>query len=141
MTDLRPLKKFINFVGPQNAATKSPIRHRDLVSAPGPVQSDFYRMGFGRQFPSTDFFVLWNLRFLPPFFFVWRLGAVGCASRAGRVAIGLERTMSPPTPRRKLGRLLKNHSKRWGASPLTFLMKFQGPRGHPDPQNRRFVIL
>ena len=35
------------------------------------------------------------------------LGAVGCASRAGRVAIGLERKVSPPTPRRKIGRLLK----------------------------------
>ena len=42
------------------------------------------------------------------------LGAVGCASRAGRVAIGLERKVSPPTPRRKIGRLL--NQMRGGAS-------------------------
>ncbi len=35
------------------------------------------------------------------------LGAVGSASRAGRIAIGLERKVSPPTPLRKIGRLLK----------------------------------
>ena len=42
------------------------------------------------------------------------LGAVGCASRAGRVAIGLERKVSPPTPRREIGRLL--NKLRGGAS-------------------------
>ncbi len=44
-------------------------------------------------------------------FFGLALGGVGCASRAGRVAIGLERKVSPPTPRRKIGRLL---NQMWG---------------------------
>ena len=47
-------------------------------------------------------------------FFGLALGGVGCASRAGRVAIGLERKVSPPTPRRKIGRLLNR--MRGGAS-------------------------
>ena len=77
-----------------------------MVSAAGPVISFVYRMGFGGQFQSTDLlfcgFGGCCLRF-----FGLVLGAVGCASRAGRVAIGLERKVSPPTPRRKIGRLLK----------------------------------
>ena len=64
-------------------------------------------MGFGGQFKSTEFCFLWIWRLFPPFLFGLALGAVGCASWAVRVAIGLERKVSPPTPRRKIGRLLK----------------------------------
>ncbi len=73
--------------------------------ARGPVIILFYRMGFGGQFRSTAFVLrIWRFCFR---FWVLALGAVGCASRAGRVAIGLERKVSPPTSRRKIGRLLK----------------------------------
>ena len=66
-------------------------------------------MGFGGQFRSTDcFFCGFGGCCLS---FCWfgfggrRLCEPG-RRRAGRVAIGLERKVSPPTPRRKIGRLL-----------------------------------
>ena len=84
----------------------------EIGSARGPVIILFYRMGFGGQFRSTEYLFLRIWRFLPPFFGL-ALGGVGCASRAGRVAIGLERKVSPPTPRRKIGRLL---NQMWGGA-------------------------
>ena len=66
-----------------------------MVSARGPVIILFYRMGFGGQFRSTEYLFLRIWRFLPPFFGL-ALGGVGCASRAGRVAIGLMRKCPRP---------------------------------------------
>ena len=74
-------------------------------------------MGFGGQFRSTDcFFVdleVFCVRFCWFGFGGRRLCEPG-RRRAGRVAIGLERKVSPPTPRRKIGRLL--NKMRGGAS-------------------------
>ncbi len=53
------------------------------------------------------FFCSVDLEVVASVFVGLALGAVGCASWAVRVAIGLERKASPPTPRRKIGRLLK----------------------------------
>ena len=62
-------------------------------------------MGFGGQFQSTDFFLrVW--RFLPPFFWFGFGGRRLC--EPGRPGCNRARAeVSPPTPRRKIGRLLK----------------------------------